>query len=245
MRKGFAVNLKPHTKVNSSLSAFFSGNRCFLCALPCGGREAICFGCLSDLSLNINACLGCAKPHTASRTCSDCLGHPWVFIDNSWAMFQYHYPSTRLIQHMKFKQGIDIAYALGRALAGLSIYDRTPAPECIIPVPLHTSRLVARGYNQSVELARPLSKRLGIQLDTASCKRVRPTKPQSDMTAKQRKKNVRDAFSVFEGISYGHVLLVDDVITTGSTVNELARTLRLAGVNKVDVLVCARASKTY
>jgi len=242
MRKGLAVNLKHHTKVNCMNSVFSLGNRCFLCGGLCGGREATCFGCLSDLTFNTNACPGCAKANTASRICADCLSLPWAFIDNTWALFQYHYPTNHLIQHMKFKQGIDIASALGRALCGLPLYVDTPAPDCIIPIPLHSSRLVLRGYNQSVELARPLSTQLGIPLDTASCKRVRATKPQSDLPAKKRKKNVRGAFSVSEEISSGHVLIVDDVITTGSTVNEFARTLRLAGVSRIDVLACARAT---
>jgi len=241
MRKGPAVNLNHHNKVNCRSPVFFSGNRCFLCASPCGSHEATCLGCLSDLVLNANACPGCAKANTASRICGDCLNRPWVFIDHTWALFQYHYPANHLIQHMKFKHGIDIASALGRTLGGLPLYVDTPAPDCIIPIPLHTSRLVSRGYNQSVELARSLSKQLCIPLDTASCKRVRATKPQSDLPAKKRKKNVRGAFSVSAEISYGHVLLVDDVITTGSTVNELARTLRLAGVSRIDVLACARA----
>ena len=198
-------------------------------------------GCFNDLVLNANACPGCAKPNAASRICADCLSQPWVFIDNAWALFQYHYPINHLIQHMKFKQGIDVASSLGCVLGELPLYVGSPLPDCIIPIPLYSSRLVSRGYNQSVELARPLSKRLGIQLDTTSCKRVRATKPQSDLSAKKRKKNVHNAFSVSEGISYSHVLLVDDVITSGSTVNELARTLHFAGVSRVDVLACARA----
>jgi ComF family protein len=240
MRKGLAVNLQHHIKVNRADPAFFSGNRCFLCASPCKDREALCLGCLNDLAFNTNACPGCAKPNDVSRTCTDCLSRPWVFIDHAWAPFQYHYPTNHLIQHMKFKQGIDVASSLGYVLSELPLYVSSPLPDCIIPIPLHSSRLVSRGYNQSVELARPLSKRLGIQLDKTSCKRVRATRPQSDLPTKKRKENVRNAFSVSAGISYGHVLLVDDVITTGSTVNELARTLRLAGVSRVDVLSCAR-----
>ena len=201
----------------------------------------MCLGCLNDLAFNTNACPSCAMPNAASRTCADCLSQPWLFVDHTWALFQYRYPINHLIQNMKFKQGIDVASSLGRVLGELPLYVGAPLPDCIIPIPLHSSRLVSRGYNQSVELARPLSKQLGIRLDITSCKRVRATKPQSELPAKKRKKNVRDAFSVSAGISYSHVLLVDDVITTGSTVNELARILHLAGVSRIDVLACARA----
>lgn len=241
MRNGFAVNLKRHTKDNCGQSVLFSGNCCFLCARPCGNHRAACADCLKDLVFNTSACPKCAKPNSASRTCAGCLSRPWDSIDSVCALFQYLYPVNRMIQHMKFKQGIDAANSLGRTLGSLPLYSGAPLPDCIIPVPLHCSRLLSRGYNQSVELARPLSKQLGIPIDTSSCKRNRATIPQTDLPAKKRKQNVRNAFSATERASYNHVLLVDDVITTGSTVNELARTLRLAGVSRVDVLACARA----
>ena len=241
MRKGFAVNLNRDIKVICERPAFFSGNRCFMCARPCGNHRATCAECLNDMVINASACPKCAKPNSASRTCADCLNRPWASIESVCALFQYLYPVNRLIQHMKFKQGIDVANSLGRILASLPLYSGAPMPDCIIPVPLHSSRLVSRGYNQSVELARPLSKQLGIPVDTSSCKRNRATAPQTNLPAEKRKQNVHKAFSAAERVSYNHVLLVDDVITTGSTVNELARTLRLAGVSRVDVLACARA----
>ena len=142
---------------------------------------------------------------------------------------------------MKFKQGIDIANHLGEMLGELFLKDNTALPDCIIPVPLHSRRLISRGYNQSVELARPLSRHLGIRLDTSSCKRIRATVPQADLPARKRKGNVRNAFSVVETCDYDHVLLIDDVITTGSTINEFARTIKLAGVRRIDVLAVARA----
>lgn len=241
MRKGLAVNLNGQLKVNSARPAFFSGSRCFLCSGPSNGHETICRACLNDLAYNTDACPACAKPNTASRLCVGCLSQPQIFIDNIRALFQYHYPVNRLIQHMKFNQGIDIANHLGGMLGELFLKHNTVMPDCIIPVPLHSRRLIARGYNQSVELARPLSRQLGVNLDTYSCKRVRATMPQADLPAKKRKQNVRNAFSVSTKINYNYVLLVDDVVTTGSTVNELARIISLAGVRRIDVLAVARA----
>jgi ComF family protein len=142
---------------------------------------------------------------------------------------------------MKFNQGIDIANHLGGMLGELFLKHNTVMPDCIIPVPLHSRRLIARGYYQSVELARPLSRQLGVNLDTYSSKRVRATMPQADLPAKKRKGNVRNAFSVSTKINYNHVLLVDDVVTTGNTVNELARIIGLAGVRRIDVLAVAKA----
>ncbi len=141
---------------------------------------------------------------------------------------------------MKFRQGLELANYLCGIMGEVFFNDGTTRPDCIIPVPLHRRRLISRGYNQSVELARPLARQLMVNLDTHSCKRIRNTIPQSDLPAKKRRGNVRNAFSVTEGISYRHVLIIDDVITTGSTVNELARTLYRAGVTRVDVLACAK-----
>jgi len=241
MRKGLAVNLNGPFKVNFTPNAFFSRNRCFLCSSLCCGHEMICRACLDDLKLNTNACSACAKPNTASRLCAGCLNQPQTFIDNTWSLFQYLYPVNRLIQHMKFNQGLNIANHLGGMLSKLLPNESSALPDCIMPVPLHSSRLISRGYNQSVEIARPLSRQLGVKLDISSCKRVRATAPQADLPAKKRKQNVRNAFSVSKKINYSHVLLVDDVITTGSTINELARMLSLAGVEQIDALTVARA----
>jgi ComF family protein len=240
MRKGFAVNLNDTLKVNNADQALFTVNCCFLCSGPSKGHETICRPCLKDLAHNTDACPACAKPDTASNLCANCLIRTQAIIDNTWALFRYHYPVNRLIQHMKFNQGIDIANHLGRMLGELFLKHYAATPDCVIPVPLHSSRLIARGYNQSVELARPLSRELGIKLDTFSCKRIRATRPQADLPANKRRQNVRNAFSVSKTMDYRHILLVDDVITTGSTVNELARVLGLAGAQQIDVLAVAR-----
>ena len=126
MRKEFAVNLNHPLKVNNAVTPFFSGNRCFLCSSPGKNRETICRACLKDLAFNTDACPACAKPDSASSMCSNCLNRKRAFIDNSWALFRYHYPVNLLIQHIKFNQGIDIANYLGfrretlsRSLKGL------------------------------------------------------------------------------------------------------------------------------
>jgi len=241
MRKGFAVNLKDHRQVNDGFAAALPDSHCFLCAGTCEGREAICVDCLNDLAFNVDACPACAKPNATSGMCANCLIRPNAYIDSVWVLFRYHYPVNYLIQQMKFKQGFDLSTYLGGMLSDLFLNNGAAPPDCIMPVPLHISRLISRGYNQSAELARPLSKQLSVKLDTAACKRIRATIPQTDLPAKKRKQNVHNAFSVAGRVPYNHVLLVDDVITTGSTVNELALTLHHAGVKKIDVLACAKA----
>jgi len=115
------------------------------------------------------------------------------------------------------------------------------APEALVPVPLHRARLRERGFNQAVEIARPLAARLGIELDLNCCERVRNTAEQTRLDAAQRSRNLRDAFRVVRQVPYRHVAIVDDVLTTGSTVASLAGTLRAAGVEEIEVWSCARA----
>lgn len=242
MRKGIAVNLKDYIKVNKGFFTQFFGNLCFLCADRNDTPETICPACQNDLVFNSNACSACAKPETASELCADCLKYPKMFIDNTEALFRYQYPVNHLVQTMKFRQGTNIANYLGKVMGEIIFMESTTVPDCIIPVPLHSFRLIQRGYNQSIELARPIAKQLGIYLDTHSCQRVLNTIPQTNLPAKKRRKNVRNAFSVTKKINYKHVLIIDDVITTGNTVNEVARVLHKAGVNKIDVLACAKAT---
>jgi ComF family protein len=117
-------------------------------------------------------------------------------------------------------------------------------PDQLIPVPLHADRLRERGFNQAVELARPIARHFGLPLNLKGVRRVLPTPPQSDLSRKQRLKNIRGAFEVVQGIAQpvsGHVVIIDDVMTTGSTADELAKVLRRAGAERVEVWVCARA----
>jgi ComF family protein len=114
-------------------------------------------------------------------------------------------------------------------------------PDVILPVPLYKKRLKHRGFNQSTELARPAANTFNISLDRHSIKRVRDTQSQTGLDKKQRRKNIRAAFEIVEPLSAQHVAVVDDVVTTTSTVNELARILKRAGVERVDVWSIARA----
>jgi len=109
-------------------------------------------------------------------------------------------------------------------------------------VPLHPARLRQRGFNQALELARALSRRLAIPVDTRSCLRIRQTLPQAELDRKRRIKNLRGAFSVDGLVGARHVAVLDDVVTTASTTGELAKALQRAGVARVEVWAAARAT---
>jgi len=119
--------------------------------------------------------------------------------------------------------------------------DRIDAPRVLIPIPLHRSRLRERGYDQALELARPLARHLGLPLQTQALTRVRDTSAQSRLDARQRRRNLRDAFAWNRDIAMPpHVVLIDDVMTTGATLHSAARALRRAGAVRIDAWVCAR-----
>ncbi len=114
-------------------------------------------------------------------------------------------------------------------------------PECIVPVPLHPARLRERGYNQALELARPLARSLGIRLEKNLVQRVRQTRPQTELKLASRAANLHQAFRLKRPPNYRHIALVDDVITSGHTVNALACEFLREGVEKVEVWAIARA----
>ena len=116
-----------------------------------------------------------------------------------------------------------------------------PKPELLIPIPLHNQRYRQRRFNQATEIARPISRLLGIPLNLNACVRIRDTTPQFDLPAKLRKKNLRKAFAMKKAICANHIAIIDDVVTTGNTVNELAKVVRRSGVERIDIWSFARA----
>jgi ComF family protein len=145
-----------------------------------------------------------------------------------------------LLQQLKFNGRLEVAQLLGQVMADWLAAVSDASPDHFIPVPLHDSRLRERGFNQALELARPIAKRLGLPLDIHACRRTQATEPQTGLPRKARLKNIKGAFEVVRPVS-GHVVIIDDVMTTGSTAHELAKTLRQAGADRVEVWVCARA----
>lgn len=131
---------------------------------------------------------------------------------------------------------------LGKLLAdALATRHSDSLPQAIIPVPLHHKRQRDRGFNQALEIARPVARALKIPLNFKSCHRIRSTMAQSTLNAEKRRANIRGAFKIKEKLNIRHVAIIDDVITTGQTVNELSRMLRQHGVNNIEVWSIARA----
>ena len=212
---------------------------CVLCGGAVGEGD-LCSGCAAELPYNIGACSRCALPlPSAAELCGACLQNPPAY-DGAISLFRYAYPADHLILRLKFQAQLHLARALGELLAQHLQREIQTMPELIIPVPLHRTRLRERGFNQAVEIARPIARSLSIAVDYKSCERVRNTSVQSLLPAAERHKNIKGAFRVTRPITARHVAILDDVMTTGHTVQELAATLRKAGVERIDVWVVAR-----
>lgn len=216
---------------------------CLLCQASGEADRDLCAGCNADLPRNSIACQRCALSLVAhpeaTLICGQCQNHPPPFA-RTFAPFLYQPPLDFLIQDLKFHGRLTAARLLGELLGEALERKGGPLPECIIPVPLHPTRLRERGFNQALELARPVAQRLEIPLLTNRVKRSRLTPAQSQLDFHARRENLREAFFINRAIQARHVAIFDDVITTGSTISELALVLRNAGVEEIEVWACAR-----
>ncbi len=162
--------------------------------------------------------------------------------DEAHSPLAYGYPLDKLIQRFKFEGDLATGRLLGELLADYLAASGDERPDFIVPVPLHPARLKERGFNQAVELGRPLRKRLKLPLRLDVCTRVRATEVQSKLDAAERKKNLRDAFAVERSVDGRHVAILDDVVTTGTTVEALTEVLKGHGARRVSVWSVARAA---
>ncbi|MBE2260253.1 MAG: ComF family protein [Candidatus Accumulibacter sp.] len=210
---------------------------CLLCGATSGAR-LLCAACEADLPRLPEArCRLCALPTASGETCGRCLSRPPPY-DLTLAAFRYDFPLDKLVQSFKYGHRLALGRYFGEQLAALTTND---AADLIIPVPLHPLRLRERGFNQALELARPVSRAWRIPIDLRSCRRIRHTSVQAELPWRERAKNVRGAFHCAADFSGQRLLLVDDVMTTGASLDELARTVKRQGAAHVALLVLARA----
>lgn len=216
--------------------------------LICGAnaeKNNVCLACYQDLPILPNSCERCAlflPAHADSNACAFCLKSPPAF-EKTFALFPYQAPIGGLIKHLKFKQDLASAKFFSDLLHEKILstwYKNTSLPQLILPVPLHPLRLKRRGFNQAVEIARPLAKKLGLPLDLFGLKRIKDTAAQSGLSKKLRRMNIKSAFECQQ--KYGNlcIALIDDVVTTGLTIREISRVLKINGAKTIHVWCCAR-----
>jgi len=220
--------------------------RCPICGRVVSSEGSLCIECFEKIDFISNPyCECCGKPLYSSNIqsvyCLQCLQHkpPFRFCRSA---IEYTTFSKQLILDFKFTDHLENKTLLAKwmFMAGQDIFRN--GVDLIIPVPLYYTRLLKRTYNQSAVLCAELSKLSGIAADYTVLKKTKQTKLQTDCNAKQRKRNLKGAFSVIhpEHIKGKRVVLVDDVFTTGSTLTECAKTLKRSGAKSVDALTTAR-----
>lgn len=215
--------------------------RCLLCAAPAGAP--LCPACRDSLPrLDGPACPRCALPVPAAGSpheagvCGACLSQPPRY-DRVVAACVYEHPLAELVQHYKYND----ALALGPEFAQLLAPRVDRGVDLMLPLPLSRRRLRERGYNQALEIARVLHRLTGVPLAPRACRRVRDTPPQVGLDWETRARNVRGAFECVADVRGKRVAVVDDVLTSGATLNEMAKVLKRAGAAEVQGWVVARA----
>ncbi len=219
---------------------------CLLCGRRSRSQWELCAACTRDLCWNRHFCRLCAAPMpfgVGVQRCGDCLRSPPPW-DGAISPLLYTWPLDHLLQRFKFSGDLATGRVLGELLAAYLAAGNIMKPDLLLPVPLHVARLRSRGFNQALELARPVARRLRLCIaDDRVCVRVKNTAVQSELDAVARRRNLRAAFEIGHSLIGAHIAVLDDVLTTGATASALASTLRQAGAAKVQVWCLARAAR--
>ena len=210
----------------------------------CGAAEApegVCGACREDLpGRNQPRCPICAIDLPASQICGACLHRHPVF-DGVYAAYTYAFPLDAAVQRLKYAPDLTLIAPLGALLAERA--PRDSSPDLLVPMPLSRARLRSRGFNQAVELARIVARRLSIPMALEAVHRIREALPQASLPWEERARNVRDAFACEVDLNGLRIAIVDDVMTTGATLEELARVLKRKGAREVTAWVLARTPR--
>jgi len=218
---------------------------CWLCHLPLRlAHWGICSCCTASLSITPSRCPRCGLPAAGrGRECGRCLQHPPPW-ERLVCVSDYAAPLSQLVHRLKFSGATAVAPALARLLTLRVLAQRRetglPPPDLMVSVPLHRLRAWQRGYNQSHLLARCLSRQLGCRYEAAALTRLRRGAVQHHLSARLRKSNLKNAFRLELPVAGRHMVIVDDVVTTGSTVAEIARLLKRNGAATVQVWCLCR-----
>lgn len=214
---------------------------CYLCDLAHSGDHELCKQCWEDLPWQRQACKVCAIPLSTTETsiCKDCVKIPPYF-DCTFAALNYQFPINALLPQIKKPQAKHHLKWLTKALISkVSSHSLIDLPQALIPVPLSNIKKLTKGYNQTEQICADIQRSLKIEINSQLVSKIKHTQSQASLSAKERKTNLKNVFSALP-TNLKHVAIIDDVMTTGSTANEIAKTLKCAGVEKVELWVIAR-----
>lgn len=216
---------------------------CTVCGAVEGAlTDQLCRACLGDMPARPpGVCQGCGAVLDGAALCNRCFVRPPAF-DGCIAGCMYAYPVDRMIKKLKYQARLDLVRPLCRPLIERIGLEGAPLPDCLVPTPLHGARLRSRGFNQAREIAAVLAQNLSLPVDDHLVRRYRHTAQQYNLSPEQRLENVRNSFIIIKSKGYERLAIVDDVLTSGATANELARLLKRSGAVHVQVWCAAHAA---
>lgn len=226
------------------LNPFIPKQSCVLCGE--NAKRCICCQCRSEFTNHQSRCKSCAHPTTNNLDfCGQCLIHSPQF-NRAYTLYDYQGAIADLIKIFKYNHRLCVGDYFAHQLADFyaHISPKYDAYDAIIPMPLSRMRTRERGYNQVLELLRVIARHSHANIDAHSVQRIKATMPLSLLKPEQRRAEIKDAFAA-NTMKYQKALLVDDVMTTGASLNELAKTVLKAGVQSVDVLILARVDSNH
>ncbi|MEM7358537.1 MAG: ComF family protein [Pseudomonadota bacterium] len=221
-------------KTAKSLSAWLIPHRCLACtAIVSGPNQPFCETCHLALPFQPHSCTRCGQALNAEQDyCGRCIQSPVPF-DLCFYPFRYESPISDAIHRFKYGDRPQLAKPLGTVLASEIREHGLPLPEILLPVPMHVSRLRKRGFNQSLQLCKQVATELSIPYSNGVLEKSRATPAQVGLSLRERRASIRDSFRISRNFTKKSVAVIDDVITTGSTVEEIAKILKRNGVNYV------------
>lgn len=229
----------------AKLSRKLLPSQCLQCYSTTIHGSGLCHLCYNELPILQQKCALCAQylPSNITNTlCHACSNNNLPF-DQVFVLSPYLPPISTWISRLKFQQQLIYARLFGYLLTEKIIiewYHNRSLPNLIIPVPLHPQRLRERGFNQALEIARPITKTCHIPIDAISTTRIKSTMAQSGLSGTERKRNIQSAFASSNAYHGQHIAVLDDVVTTGQTIGEFCQLLKSKGAHTIDVWCCAR-----
>lgn len=232
-----SISSSKFLNIGAIFGQFLPAQPCLLCGTM-SADGLWCAACDATLPyLDAPHCPVCALPTPGGAVCGHCLADPPLFTRTT-AVFAYSFPLDKLIQNMKYGEQLALASAFAKKL--VQRIGTGDLPDCIVAMPLHPVKLRERGFNQSLLIARAAARELKLELQPNACRRVRDTPPQSALPWKERRQNVRNSFCCDLDLTGKRIALVDDVLTTGASLNALASAARKRGADEVAAWVVAR-----
>lgn len=228
-------------KLSSIAQSLRMPSVCILCKQFHKNSMAVCTDCMTFVKPLGSACQQCAYPlpDDGYLICGYCIKKPPHF-DRAIIAYRFEEPLRGILHQFKYHNGLYLNSFLSQLILNAAQQLKTSIPQCLIPVPMHPQRLKIRGFNQAALLAKTLARKLNRPCNLTACEKRINTAPQASLDGEHRQKNLQNAFHV-TAIPYEHIALIDDLLTTGSTANELALNLKKMGVKQVDIWCCARA----